>query len=154
MHLKTPFTHSMLKWIDVFMRRSMHNFIHFAKENSISMSQMNSLMHMHRKGTVSVSDISKHLGITKAASSQLLDRLFQNGIILRKEDPEDRRNKLIQLSETGEHLITEAMHARQQWIEDLEDLLNDDEKEKVIQALNILSEKANQLPDPHKDDCH
>ncbi len=149
----TPFLATMHTWIEVFMRRSMHNFITYAKEQNLSMSQINALFHIHRKKMCSVSEISEHLGITNAASSQMLDRLVQQAIIIRSEDPNDRRNKIIQLTENGHKVVVETMHARQRWLSDLESLLDEHEKQEIMHALSILTEKAQQLHDPCEPNC-
>jgi DNA-binding MarR family transcriptional regulator len=143
----------MRDWIEVFMRRSMHNFITYAKEQSLSMSQINALFHIHRIKSCSVSEISEHLGITNAASSQMLDRLVQQKIIIRTEDQNDRRNKIIQLTDLGHEMVIETMHARQRWLADLESLLDEKEKEQVITTLKMLTEKAKQLHDPCEPNC-
>jgi DNA-binding MarR family transcriptional regulator len=111
------------------------------------------LFHIHRRSTCTVSEISDHLGITNAASSQMLDRLVQQNIIIRSEDPNDRRNKLIQLTENGHEVVVETMHARQRWLTDLEKLLDENEKQQIITALKILTEKAQQLHDPCEPNC-
>ncbi len=93
------------------------------------------------------------MGITKAASSQMLDRLVQQKIIIRTEDPNDRRNKIIQLTDHGHEVVIETMHARQRWLADLETLLDEKEKEQVISTLKMLTEKAKQLHDPCEPNC-
>ena len=151
--MNDPFLMAMRDWIEIFMRRSMHNFIQFAKQNSFSMSQINALFHLNKHGTCSVSDISEQLGITNAAASQLLDRLVQQNFILRTEDPTDRRNKKLVLTKDGKHIVAESIHVRQGWLADLAAQLNDAEKEQVVAALKILTEKANQLDAPKEVDC-
>lgn len=135
------------------MRRSMHTFILYAKQNNISFSQMNTLMHIHRKGTGSVSGVSKHLDISKAASSQLIERLVQSGLIKRSEDPDDRRNKLIELTPKGQTMVNNAINARQNWIHELDSMMTPQEKETILSAVEIMIAKNNLLPDPYDPGC-
>jgi DNA-binding MarR family transcriptional regulator len=138
----------MQEWVTVFMRRSMRNFVRYARENGFSMSQMNALFHIHRAGGCGVTDLGEHLGISSAASSQLLERLVQQGLILRQEDPMDRRAKNLVLTEKGAQMIMEGIHARQGWLQDLGKELSVDEREKVAAALKILIEKTRQMDEP------
>jgi DNA-binding MarR family transcriptional regulator len=145
-----PFVDTLGEWIEVFMRRSMHNFISYSKEKGLSMSQIGALFRIFR-GSCSVSDIGDNLGVTNAAASQMLERLVQQGLILRKEDPGDRRVKQVELTGKGRQIVQESIAARQGWLENLAHTLSDDEREQVIAALNILIEKAEHLeglPEP------
>ena len=137
-----PFTAALQEWVEITMRRSMHNTIRFAKESGLSMSQMGALFHLHRKGSCAVSDLGDHLDITNAAASQMLDRLVEQGLILRTEDPGDRRLKQIVLTERGKQLIHDSLHARQAWLDDLAAALTAEEKETLTPALRTLITKA------------
>jgi DNA-binding MarR family transcriptional regulator len=139
-----PFVNTLGEWIEVFMRRSMHNFICYSKEKGLSMSQIGALFRIFR-GKSSVSDIGDNLGVTSAAASQMLERLVQQGLILRKEDPNDRRVRQIVLTDKGRQILQESIAARQGWLENLSRTLSDSQREQVTAALNILIEKANQL---------
>ena len=139
-----PFVATLHSWIEVFMRRSMHNFILYSKESGLSMSQIGALFRIHRF-TSGVSDLGDNLGISKAAASQMLERLVQQELILRTEDPNDRRSKKIVLSEKGCQTLQESMDARQEWLNDLAITLSPDEKKQIISALNILIEKTKKI---------
>jgi DNA-binding MarR family transcriptional regulator len=140
----TPFVPTLKEWVKVFMGHSMRAFFAYAKENGISMSQFGALGHIS-KGAGGVSDIGEDIGITSAAASQMLERLVQQGLILRSEDPHDRRVKQIVLTEKGKQLLEGSWQVRQSWFEDLVGMLSRDEQEKVTVALTILIEKVNQL---------
>lgn len=137
-----PFIDAIQAWIEVFMRRSMHNFIRFSRESGLSMSQIGALYHLHRQGSSAVSDMGEHLGVTSAAASQMLERLVQQGIILRTEDPNDRRVKQIVLTDKGRQVLQGGINARQGWLAELADNLTDSEKEQIMVSLEILTEKS------------
>ena len=151
--MKDPFLVAMQAWIEIFMRRSMHNFMHFARQKGCSMSQINTMFYILRHGPCGVSDVAEHLGISSAAASQLLERLVQQKMILRTEDPNDRRNKRISLTEKGKQIVADSMHARQLWIIDLESKLDQNEKDQVISALEILTTKTSLLDQIQEHDC-
>lgn len=139
-------------WLKVFMRRSMGDFILYAKQNGLSMTQVGALMCIHRKGASCVSDISDELDITHPAASQLLERMVQMGFITRTEDLNDRRLKKIVLTEQGEAALRQGFINMKQWVEDLAEQLSAEEQRQVIAALNILLEKTQQLePSPSPD---
>jgi DNA-binding MarR family transcriptional regulator len=148
MHQTDQFTAVLQEWVAVFMRHSMRNFIQYARESGLSMSQVNALFHIHRKGGCGVSEVGDNLGVTNAAASQMLERLVQQKLVLRTEDPADRRAKQLALTDKGIQAVQHGIHARQGWLEDLADLLSPGEKDQVAAALKILIEKTKKLENP------
>jgi DNA-binding MarR family transcriptional regulator len=140
-----PLITTTRKWVESFMRRSMRDFILYAKESGLSLSQIGAMFHIHRHGALSVSDISEELGVTNAAASQMVDRLVNQGLFSRSENPQDRRAKQIVLTEKGRQVLQGSIDARQKWLDELSALLTPAEEEQVVAALQILIEKTNQL---------
>lgn len=132
------------EWMDLFMRRSMRDLVLFARGSNLSMAQIGTLFHIHGKVVCSVSDIGDDLGTTRAAASQMIDRLVQQGLILRSEDPRDRRTRQIRLSDKGRRALVDSVHARLRWLDDLVGGLTPAEQQQVTDALDILLAKARQ----------
>jgi MarR family 2-MHQ and catechol resistance regulon transcriptional repressor len=141
----TQFDQSIRAWMDVFMHRSMRGWGQFAKSTGLGMPQFSILMQLHHKGSCGVSDISERFDITNAAASQLVDKLVQNGLIKRDEDPTDRRAKLLNLSEKGKKLIQQGMEQRYRWVDELAGRLTAEERAQVSEALNIMTQAAKEL---------
>jgi DNA-binding MarR family transcriptional regulator len=148
-----PFVPTLRHWVEVFMHRSMRNFINYARESGLSMSQFGTLFYLHRLGTTGVTDLGDHLGITSAAASQLLEKLVKQELVLRSEDPNDRRVKQIVLTDKGLQVFRNSILAHQSWLVDLSKLLSADEKAQVTAALDILIDKASQLGQPIQPEC-
>jgi DNA-binding MarR family transcriptional regulator len=151
MDASNPVTAALQEWIGVFMRRSTRNLLLYAKESGLSMSQVGALLHIHQAGVSAVSDLGDDLGISTPAASQMLDRLVQQELVARSEDPHDRRMKQIALTAKGRQVLLESIRARQSWLDDLAPLLTPAEQEQVIAALRILIRRANQLQEPQAD---
>ena len=139
-----PFVAALWEWIEIFMRRSMSNFILHSKKSGLSMSQLGALFQI-RRGASGVSDLGDDLGVTSAAASQMLERLVQQQLIVRSENPHDRRVKQIVLTEKGRQMLKDSIHARQSWLDDLASTLSPEEKDQIMMALNILINKARQI---------
>ena len=152
MRQSDPFVTTLQRWIEVLMQRSIRDFMGYARESGLSMSQLGALFQIHRTGGSGVTDLGDNLGVTSSAASQLLERLVHQGLILRSEDPSDRRVKQLVLTEKGLQVLQESIRARQSWLSDLAGTLSDREKEAIIAALNILIDKANHLKQPVKSD--
>jgi DNA-binding MarR family transcriptional regulator len=134
--------------VALFVRRSMQNYARYVKDSGFSMSQVGALFFLYRKGSSGVSDIAGEMGVTSAAASQMLDRLVQQGLISRSEDPHDRRLKMIVLTDKGRQtldMFRGNVRSRHDWADELAAKLSPAEQEQVEAALKILIEKAGQL---------
>jgi DNA-binding MarR family transcriptional regulator len=133
------------EWIDLFMHRSMRRFLQYARKSGLSLSMIGALFHLNQQENTGVTDLGEHLGVTSAATSQMLDRLVGQELIERLEDPDDRRVKRIILTDKGCRVLEQGLQARQGWLIDLAGKLSESEKEQVASALDLMINKAKQI---------
>lgn len=69
------------------------------------------------KGPTRPSAISYHSEISPSATTELLDRLEQRGLLQRAPDPSDRRATLLTLTRQGERLQREAARAYRSFLD-------------------------------------
>ena len=143
-----PFVATLEEWIKVSRHRLMRNFIDYARKSGLSMSHIGALFHLYHEGTCGVTELGNHLDVTSAAASQMLERLVQQGLILRTEDPDDRRVKQIVLTDKGNRVLEEGIRAQKMWLGDLTETLSAAEKEDITVGLKILIEKVRTLKQP------
>ena len=139
------FTKSIRSWMDVFMHRSMRGWGLFAKSLGLSMPQFGVLMQLHHKGAFGMSEVSERFEITPAAASQLVDKLVQNGYVAREEDPNDRRAKLLNLTDKGREIIRQGVEERYRWMDQLSERLTEAELIQISEALDIMTRVAADL---------
>lgn len=89
------------------------------REHGIPLSHVQVLAMLQDAGTMSVSEISRHLGIAKPNITPLVDRLFACGYVDRRHDSTDRRVvNIVLLPEGAQKLAairaTVAVQIRQQ----------------------------------------
>ncbi len=131
--------------LGALLHTSMHSMFHYIRARSLSISQIFTLASLHRKGVRGVSEIGERLGISSAAASQMLERLVQQELIVRTEDPADRRSKQITLTEAGREVIQDSFRMLSDWLDTLSGRLTPTEREQIGAALSILVERAKQL---------
>ena len=141
-----PFVERLQEVANAFMTHSMRKVIKYSKKSGYSMSHLGALMHLNNKGVSAVSKIGDHLGITNPAVSQMLDRLVDEKLIQRTEDPSDRRSKKIVLTKKGMETLHESIKARQTPLVELAERLSESEKEQISAAFDILLENL-KMPD-------
>ncbi len=144
--ISTPqLSQTLRHFMDVAMQHSLHERSHLAKNIGISMPQLGILMQLNFHGSCGISEISNRFDITNAGASQLVDKLVQSGLIQRAEDPQDRRAKLLTLTEKGTELIQQGTERRYRWVEDLAEKLSAQEREQVQEALDIMTRTLKEL---------
>lgn len=139
---------ALRNWMEVVMARSMHDWMHYVKTSGISMPQLQVLMRLFYRGACGVSHVSDDMSITNAAASQLVDKMFQQGLLDRVEDPTDRRAKQLTITEKGREFVADGIEQRYVWIDELSEQFSGEERETIMQALAILSEKATIIQKP------
>lgn len=137
-------------WLGQVMQVSMHGFIRYTKDIGLSMSQAGALFQIHRQKMCGVGGVGEDLGITSAAASQMIDRLVQQELLQREEDPKDRRGKVLSLTPKGEAVVRQAATARQTWIGRLVEDLDEEERILVAKAMSLLARKAKILEEASK----
>jgi DNA-binding MarR family transcriptional regulator len=139
------FTKSIRSWMDVFMHRSMRGWGRYAKSTGLSMHQVSLMMQLNYRGACGMSEISERFSVTPAAASQLVDKLVQSGYIQREEDPNDRRAKLLNLTDKGRDVIQQGFEERYRWVDELTEMLTEDERVQISEALDIMTRAAQDL---------
>lgn len=141
----TELIQTIRQFMDFAMHHSMRERAHFARATGLSMPQFGILMQLHYRHNCGVSDLSERFDITNAAASQLVEKLVQSGLILREEDPNDRRAKLLNLTDKGRKLIQLGIEERYRWVDQLAGKLTAEERAKVNEALTILTSAAQEV---------
>lgn len=145
MSVNQHFTSVLRQWAEVFMHRSMRDFMQLSKKSGLSMPQLSTLFRLFHGEQCGVSEIGDHLGVTSAAASQMIDRLVQQGFLRRSEGEIDRRVKNIALTDKGRAVVQESIETRQRWMEELTTALSPEEQDDIVAALILLTGAAHAL---------
>ena len=106
----------------------------------IQRSQFNQLMIVRFAMPCNLSRIMAVTGLTSAGASLFVDKLVQSGFLIRTDDPNDRRNVRISLSEKGSKFIGEVVDRFNDFINGFLRTRTKEELAIVSQAMNIINE--------------
>lgn len=73
----------------------------------LTMAQLKTLMLLRMHGPLGGNELAAHLRVSLPSVSGMVDRLAARGLVVRREDPEDRRVRPVALSERGEAMMAE-----------------------------------------------
>lgn len=74
------------------------------KDYSLGRSHMEILFLLSQKKS-SIKQLSQHLHVTSGAVTQLVDYLESAGLVSKKEDPQDRRSRLVSLTKASSCVV-------------------------------------------------
>jgi DNA-binding MarR family transcriptional regulator len=125
---------------EVFMQRSLRGIMGSMKQDGLSMPQIYTLMYLYHEGEVRISDVGVLMDVGKAAASQLVERLVQQGLVKRIEDESDRRAKKIRLQPKSLRLIEKGLGVQRQQMGELMRQLSPEQLHAVQKAFMYLIE--------------
>lgn len=142
------------EWMELSTRRSLHDFAFFARKQGLSLLQLSVLFHIRFRNASGVSDIADDFGISKAAASQLIERLVLQDLIARTESSHDRRIKHIELTEKANTLMEESIVERQKWIDSITAAMNAEELKSSEHTMRLLIKRIKSLMFTADNGCH
>jgi DNA-binding MarR family transcriptional regulator len=106
----------------------------------LSYNQFKMLLAINDKGICPLTALAAELSIAMSSASEMVDKLVNLGLVCRSVDSESRRRVTIRLSEKGEDLISELQKGIVENYRSLLERLNEDEQERLVNALETLVE--------------
>jgi DNA-binding MarR family transcriptional regulator len=94
------------------MRASQSEFMRTFERLDLSLTQVKLLMGLQDRENDSVTNLGGCIGLSPAASSRAVDQLVRRGLIERVESPDDRRSRLLTLTEAGADVLRQVTEAR------------------------------------------
>lgn len=67
----------------------------------LTFSQVNALYSLYAHGPQSITALADAAGLTHAAASRMVDKMVRGSLVVREEWAQDRRQKRVQLTQTG-----------------------------------------------------
>jgi DNA-binding MarR family transcriptional regulator len=85
----------------------------------LSVPQLRALAFLHRNPGACLVNVADHLGVTRPTASVIVDRLVRRGLLVRTEDPQERRRIVLRLTPQGSRLLGQVRTATRSWMADV-----------------------------------
>lgn len=112
---------------------------------AITMPQAKLLYLLGASGDLHMADLVTRLGVSLSTISGLVDRIVDQGLANRRDDPVDRRQVVVGLTAAGATFIDRFRELNARQMRNLLQLLDDDDLARVRDALAILTRAADRL---------
>ncbi|MEV8515489.1 MarR family transcriptional regulator [Dactylosporangium sp. NPDC051484] len=109
---------------------------------NLTMQQLKVLLLLSRHDGMSSQALTRHLGVTLATLSGIIDRMVAQGYVTRTEDPHDRRIRRIHLSPTGRQTLAQISDGGVRAQRRLLDRLDDETLDRLADVLERIAEAA------------
>ncbi|MCF6320754.1 MAG: MarR family winged helix-turn-helix transcriptional regulator [Rhizobiaceae bacterium] len=93
-----------------------------------------------------ITDMANQAGISKQAMSKLVAAFVSNGFLAWANDPKDKRNHIVSVTDSGKDLLTNGIAALHQTEKDIADIIGTGELENLRQILLKIKQAKNIRP--------
>jgi DNA-binding MarR family transcriptional regulator len=111
----------------------------------LTMPQLKALVCVAQSGDATSGQIARGLGVSLSTVTGIVDRLSEQGLVTRREDPLDRRITRVQPTPDGRDLVTRLLRYREERLTSLLANLSPDELATVERAFEYLARAATRL---------
>jgi DNA-binding MarR family transcriptional regulator len=116
-----------------------------AIEDRVTLPQLRVMVMLASRGPLNLSSIAESLGVHPSNASRACDRLVIAGLLNRSDDPADRRNLLLTLTEDGTRLVHEVNASRRAAISEVLDSMPARRRQSLVSALTAFANAAGEL---------
>jgi DNA-binding MarR family transcriptional regulator len=108
----------------------------------ITMAQAKLLYVVATAGELSMSDIALRLGVAISTTSGAVERLVELGLLARTEDPANRRQVRVSVTEDGRATLEQVRELSTRQVRTLFEHIDDDDLSVVERAIRIMTDAA------------
>ena len=109
----------------------------------MTLSQCNALIEIGRAGVLSVNQLADKLNLDKSTISRVSDKLVLDGLLLRQEDPNDRRYVVLKLTKQGMQSYTNLEQRMNAYFEQVMAGVDPAERAAMLRGLQTLAAALN-----------
>ena len=109
---------------------------------NLTIGQLKSLFFIDSEGRTNFRKLATALGVTPPDVTRIIDRLVEQGMVSRRENPEDRRMQLLQATKKGKALLATLRENKTTNLYRILAHLSTDELNTVAQGLSSLVRAA------------
>lgn len=121
-------------------------------EETVTVAQFRSLVVLASKGPSTLAALAGELGVTSSTAQRQVDRLVGSDLVSRRENPHDRREVVIDLTNAGRRVVDTVTERRRQAIARIATRMSPVDCTAFIGALRAFAVAANE-PDAAEQDA-
>jgi DNA-binding MarR family transcriptional regulator len=133
------------RWHQLVWQQALRPVFHRMLEHDLSLAEWITLRSVQRH-PLTIADVAATRQFSHSAASRAVERLVRDGLLSRREHPDDRRQKLLTLTPQGEALLAEVEALFSQQLDAFVASLDEQEREQVRRCLGLWLTKLSDEP--------
>lgn len=113
------------------------------KNYPITSTQFIALQWITECGDLTIGELSNKIGLAFSTTTDLVDRMEKNELVVRARDSNDRRVVRVHVLDKGKNIIMEVIQKRQDYLGEVFSVFSNEEAVKLNGLLKILLEQMN-----------
>lgn len=105
----------------------------------LTLPQCGAIETLSRKGMLPMKELSRQMGVTISTMTRVIDILVRDGLVTRKENPDDRRKVCIDLTGKGRTMASKLKKCSLDYSMAIFKKIPEEERQKVFEALELLN---------------
>lgn len=123
-----------LNWTDIYY------YLHYQHQEKITHQVIRILQHIDKNQGVGINELATFLDVSQNTASENVKRIINKGYLQKQRDTNDERRVIIGLTKLGKEILTRNTSLDEGKLKRVFEIMNEKDKEKVINGFEILSE--------------
>lgn len=119
-----------------------------ASELDLTYAQSQVLFYVADHAACHMGDVAKAFRVTLPAVTHIIDRLEQKRLVVRGDDPADRRVYVLEVTASGKELVDELRVMQLRGVEEVLTRMSADDRSRVVRGLQALVDAAERVAKP------
>ncbi|MCA1835572.1 MAG: MarR family transcriptional regulator [Actinobacteria bacterium] len=116
-------------------------------EDRVTLPQLRVLVMIASRGPQNLSSVAQALGVHPSNATRTCDKLVEAGLIHRRDNPADRRNLILELTESGRQLLQTMNSYRRTAITNILAKMLPQQRSSLVPELLAFADAAGETPD-------
>jgi DNA-binding MarR family transcriptional regulator len=118
-----------------------------AVEDIVTLPQLRVLVMVASRTAPNLNAVANGMGVHPSNATRTVDRLVSAGLLDRSDDPTDRRNLVLELTESGRQLVERVMDQRRAAIAAVLDRMPPGRRRSLVPVMRAFAEAAGETSD-------
>jgi DNA-binding MarR family transcriptional regulator len=112
--------------------------------SSVTLTQVSALSALRKCGPLTPGELAAKEGVQPPSMTRVIAALEEHGFVSRRPHPTDGRQAIVELTEQGTAYLRAEVSAREAWLDSRLAELNDEDRELLARAAEIIDRMAGQ----------
>jgi len=104
----------------------------------LTVPQFRTLVFVNSNTGSSLSEVAEYTGLTLPSASKLVDELIKHGLMVRKENPNDRRRLSLAITHHGVELLEASRKGTLKYLAEKLSAVNADNRDAIVKAMRAM----------------